>query len=243
MLVIPAIDIAQGKCVRLQQGDMSRQTVYADNPVTMARQWEAEGAQLLHVVDLDGARDGHPVNLASIAAIVQAVDIPVELGGGLRTVADVRRVLGLGVHWAIMGTSALRQPEQLQAALAEFGDRIIVGIDAREGRVAVSGWTETSDISAVELARQMQKLGVARLICTDIATDGMMAGPNIHSLRTIAEAVDVPIIASGGVSRLEDIFALKKLEPVGVIGVIIGRALYEGTIKLAEAIAAAQQAS
>jgi len=243
MLVIPAIDIAQGKCVRLQQGDMSRQTVYADNPVTMARQWEAEGAQLLHVVDLDGARDGHPVNLASIAAIVQAVDIPVELGGGLRTVADVRRVLELGVHWAIMGTSALRQPEQLQAALAEFGDRIIVGIDAREGRVAVSGWTETADISAVELARQMQKLGVARLICTDIATDGMMAGPNIHSLRTIAEAVDVPIIASGGVSRLEDIFALKTLEPVGVIGVIIGRALYEGTIKLAEAIAAAQQAS
>ncbi len=243
MLVIPAIDIAQGKCVRLQQGDMSRQTVYADNPVTMARQWEAEGAQLLHVVDLDGALHGHPVNLASIAAIVQAVDIPVELGGGLRTVADVRRVLELGVHWAIMGTSALRQPEQLEAALAEFGERIIVGIDARDGRVAVSGWTETSDISAVELARQMQTLGVARLICTDIAKDGMMAGPNIHSLRTIAEAVDVPIIASGGISRLEDIFALKTLEPVGVIGVIIGRALYEGTIKLAEAIAAAQQAS
>jgi phosphoribosylformimino-5-aminoimidazole carboxamide ribotide isomerase len=246
MIVIPAIDLAAGKCVRLRQGDMDQQTIYSDTPADMARHWEQQGAEILHVVDLDGAMGGQSANLPSIEAIVRAIDIPVELGGGLRTVQDVRRVLDLGVQWAIMGTSALRQPEQLKAALAEFGrdsaeSPIIVGIDARDGKVAVSGWTETSDIGAVDLAQRMEALGVQRLICTDIATDGMMVGPNLDSLRTIAEAVDVVIIASGGVSQLEDIIGLKQLEPLGIIGAITGKALYEGTLDLAEAIAAARR--
>jgi len=240
LIVIPAIDLAAGKCVRLRQGDMHQQTVYSDSPADMARHWEQQGAEVLHVVDLDGAMGGQSANLPSIEAIVQAISIPVELGGGLRTVDDVRRVLGLGVQWAIMGTSALRQPEELKAALAEYGERIIVGIDARDGKVAVSGWTETSDISAVDLAEQMQALGVQRLICTDIATDGMMVGPNIESLRALAEAVDIAIIASGGVSKLADIVALKALEPLGVIGAITGKALYEGTLDLKEAVKAAR---
>ncbi|MCE5238508.1 1-(5-phosphoribosyl)-5-[(5-phosphoribosylamino)methylideneamino]imidazole-4-carboxamide isomerase [bacterium] len=240
MIVIPAIDLAAGKCVRLRQGDMNQQTVYSDSPADMARHWADQGAEILHVVDLDGAMGGRSVNLPAIEAIVGAISIPVELGGGLRTADDVRRVLGLGVQWAIMGTSALRQPDQLRAALAEFGERIIVGIDARDGKVAVLGWTETSDISAVDLAKQMQGLGVQRLICTDIATDGMLVGPNLESLRTIAEAVDIAVIASGGVSKLEDIVALKALEPLGVIGAITGKALYEGTLNLKAAIAAAR---
>jgi len=245
MIVIPAIDLAAGKCVRLRQGDMNQQTIYSDTPAEMARHWAEQGAEILHVVDLDGAMGGQSANLPSIEAIVRAIDIPVELGGGLRTVEDVRQVLDLGVQWAIMGTSALRQPEQLKAALAEFGrdsgeSPIIVGIDARDGKVAVSGWTETSDISAVDLARKMQALGVQRLICTDIATDGMMVGPNLDSLRAMAEAVDIAIIASGGVSKLADIVALKALEPLGVIGAITGKALYEGTLDLREAIKAAK---
>lgn len=240
MIVIPAIDLAAGKCVRLRQGDMGQQTVYSDTPADMAKHWAAQGAEILHVVDLDGAMGGQSANLPAIEAIVNAIDIPVELGGGLRTVDDVRRVLGMGVHWAIMGTSALRRPDQLKAALAEFGEQTIVGIDARDGKVAVSGWTETSDITAVDLAKRMQDLGVQRLICTDIATDGMLVGPNIASLRTLAEAVEIAIIASGGVSQLADIIALKALEPLGVIGAITGKALYEGTLDLAEAIAGAK---
>jgi phosphoribosylformimino-5-aminoimidazole carboxamide ribotide isomerase len=240
MIIIPAIDLAGGKCVRLRQGDMSQQTVYLNDPVAAAQRWADAGAEILHVVDLDGAMGGQTVNLPAIEAIVRAIDIPVELGGGLRTVEGVRQVLELGVQWAIMGTSALRRPEELKASLAEFGERIIVGIDARDGMVAVAGWTETSDISAVDLARQMQALGVGRLICTDIATDGMMTGPNIESLRTMAEAVEVAIIASGGISQLADIVALKALEPLGIIGAITGKAIYEGTLDLGEAIAAAK---
>lgn len=240
MIIIPAIDLAGGKCVRLRQGDMSQQTVYLNDPVAAAQRWADAGAEILHVVDLDGAMGGQTVNLQAIKAIVGAIDIPVELGGGLRTVEGVRQMLELGVRWAIMGTSALCRPDQLKASLAEFGEQIIVGIDARDGMVAVSGWTETSDISAVDLARQMQSLGVGRLICTDIATDGMMTGPNIESLRTMAEAVEVAIIASGGISRLADIVALKALEPLGIIGAITGKAIYEGTLDLAEAIAAAK---
>jgi phosphoribosylformimino-5-aminoimidazole carboxamide ribotide isomerase len=239
MLIIPAIDLAAGKCVRLRQGDMNEQTIYSDTPAEMARHWASQGAEILHVVDLDGAMGGASANLLSIEAIVRAIDIPVELGGGLRTVDDVRRVLDLGVHWAIMGTSALRHREAVEAAVTEFGDRIIIGIDARDGKVAVSGWTETSDILATDLARAMQDLGVKRLICTDIATDGMMTGPNIESLRAMAEAVDIEIIASGGISKLEDVVALKALEPLGIVAAITGKALYEGTLDLKEAIAAA----
>lgn len=240
MIVIPAVDLADGKCVRLRQGDMTQRTVYGDDPAAMARHWEEQGAEVLHVVDLDGAMRGQSANLSAIEAIVAAVSIPVELGGGLRTRADVQRVLDLGVRWAIMGTSALRNPQAVQEAVAAHGERIIVGLDARDGRVAVSGWTETSNVSVLDLARQMETMGVQRLICTDIATDGMLAGPNLASLRAIAEAVDIGIIASGGVSRLQDIIALKALEPLGVIGVITGKAIYEGTLDLKQAIAAAR---
>lgn len=240
MIVIPAVDLADGKCVRLRQGDMTQRTVYGDDPAAMARHWEEQGAEVLHVVDLDGALSGQSANLPAIEAIVGAVRIPVELGGGLRTRADVQRVLDLGVRWAIMGTSALRNPQAVQEAVAAYGERVIVGLDARDGRVAVSGWTETSDVSVLDLARQMETMGVQRLICTDIATDGMLAGPNLASLRAIAEAVDIEIIASGGVSSLQDIIALKTLEPLGVIGVITGKAIYEGTLDLRKAIAAAR---
>lgn len=240
MIVIPAIDLAGGKCVRLRQGDMNQQTVYGDDPAAMARHWADQGAQRLHVVDLDGALGGQSANLPAIEAIVNALSIPVELGGGLRTAADVQRVLDLGVHWAIMGTSALRNPEAVREAVAAHGERIIVGLDARDGRVAVSGWVETSDVSVLDLARQMEALGVRTLICTDIATDGMMVGPNVASLRALAEAVGIGIIASGGVSKLDDIIALKALEPLGVIGAITGKAIYEGTLDLAAAIAAAK---
>lgn len=240
MIVIPAVDLADGKCVRLRQGDMTQRTVYGDDPAAMARHWEEQGAEVLHVVDLDGALSGQSANLPAIEAIVGAVRIPVELGGGLRTRADVQRVLDLGVRWAIMGTSALRNPQAVQEAVAAYGERVIVGLDARDGRVAVSGWTETSDVSVLDLARQMETMGVQRLICTDIATDGMLAGPNLASLRAIAEAVDIEIIASGGVSSLQDIIALKTLEPLGVIGVITGKAIYEGTLDLKQAIAAAR---
>ena len=240
MIVIPAIDLAAGKCVRLRQGDMNQQTVYSDTPADMARHWESQGAEILHLVDLDGAMGGQSMNLAAIEAIAGAISIPIELGGGLRTVDDVQRVMDLGITWAIMGTSALRNREAVEAAVAKFGQRIIVGIDARDGKVAVSGWQETSEVLATDLGKQMQALGVGKLICTDIATDGMLVGPNIESLRTMAEAVDIPIIASGGVSKLEDIVALKALEPLGVTGVITGKALYEGTLDLAEAIKAAK---
>lgn len=242
MIVIPAIDLADGRCVRLRQGDMNQQTVYSDSPADMARHWEAQGAEILHVVDLDGAMGGESANLASIEAIVKAISIPVELGGGLRTAADVRRVLGLGVHWAIMGTSALRNRPEVEAAVNEFPGRIIVGIDARDGKVAVAGWVETSEVTAVDLAREMEAVGVTRLICTDIATDGMMVGPNVASLRSIAEAVGIEVIASGGVSKLADIVALKALEPVGVVGAITGKALYEGTLDLRDAIVAGKSA-
>lgn len=219
---------------------MNQQTVYSDSPADMARHWEEQGAEILHVVDLDGAMGGRLANLPAVEAIVGAISIPVELGGGLRTADDVARVLGLGVQWAIMGTSALRNRPEVETAIKRFPGRLIVGIDARDGKVAVSGWTETSDISAVDLAKQMQGLGVTRLICTDIATDGMLVGPNLESLRTIAEAVDIAVIASGGVSKLEDIVALKALEPLGVIGAITGKALYEGTLELKAAMAAAK---
>lgn len=237
MLILPAIDLSDGKCVRLKQGDMNQKTVFSDDPAQMAVRWADAGAQVLHLVDLDGAMVGRSANLEAVGRILEAIEIPVELGGGLRTRDDVARVLDLGVKWAIMGTSALSKPQELTRCLKEFGDRIIVGIDARDGRVAVQGWTETSDVSALDLARKMEALGVRRIIFTDIATDGMLAGPNVESTRAIAEAVSVDIIASGGVTTLNDLRVLKTLERLGVVGAIVGRALYSGTIDLAEAIA------
>ncbi len=242
MLVIPAVDISAGQVVRLARGDMKEKTVYSDDPAAIARRWADEGAQVLHVVDLDGAISGQPANRAEVAKIVEAIDIPVELGGGLRTVEDVQDVLALGVKWAIMGTAALsmRTRLELEEAIVQFGDRIIVGIDARGGKVAFEGWTQYSDIDAVELAQQMQQWGVGRLICTDIATDGMLTGPNVSAMRQFCQAVRIPIVASGGIRSVEDVNALRELEPLGLLGCIVGRALYTGDLSLGEAIAAAE---
>jgi phosphoribosylformimino-5-aminoimidazole carboxamide ribotide isomerase len=241
VIVIPAIDLSDGRCVRLAQGDMQRKTVYSDDPVEMALRWADGGAQLIHVVDLDGAVSGRRANAEAIAAICGATDVPVELGGGIRTLDDVRDVLSLGARHAILGTVALRDPETLTAALAEFGEAIVVGIDARDGRVAVQGWTEDTGILAVDLAQRIEALGVRRIIFTDIATDGVLTGPNLEAMRAMAEATSVDITASGGVSSLEDIRALAALEPLGVTGCIVGRALYEGEFGLPEAIEAGKQ--
>lgn len=240
MLILPAIDISEGQVVRLRQGDMAGKTVYAADPVAQARVWEEQGAEALHLVDLDGAIAGEPRNLPPVEKIVETVGIPCELGGGLRTAEQVGRVLDLGVRWAIMGTSALRNRPELEAALARFGERVIVGIDARDGMVALEGWVEASSVSAYELAREVERLGVRRIIFTDIASDGMMRGPNLAAMRRMCETVRVPVIASGGVTTVEDVRALRELEPLGLAGCIIGRALYDGTISLPEAIVAAK---
>jgi phosphoribosylformimino-5-aminoimidazole carboxamide ribotide isomerase len=238
MQIIPAIDLSEGKCVRLRRGDMAQKTVYSDNPVEFALRWQNEGAQLLHLVDLDGAMAGSSQNLSVIETIVSAVNIPVQLGGGLRSSADVNRVFDLGVRWAIMGTSALSDRSALVQAITDFPDRIVAGIDARDGFVAIAGWVQDSRVSALNLAKEVANLGVARIIFTDIATDGMMQGPNVDSTRTVAEAVQVPVTASGGVSTLDDVRAVCELAEAGVTGMIIGRALYEAGISLPEAIAA-----
>ncbi len=236
MDIIPAIDLSEGQCVRLRRGDMAQKTVYSDNPDEFARRWQREGASVLHIVDLDGAMAGGSRNLAAIQAIAAAVDIPVELGGGLRTVEDVRDALEVGVRWAIMGTSALRDRTSVEAAVEAFPGRIIIGIDARDGLVAVDGWVNSSDVTAVDLAAQMDALDIAKVIFTDISTDGMMSGPNVESTRALAEAISTPVIASGGVTTLDDVRAVCAIESAGVSGMIIGRALYEGTISLPEAI-------
>jgi phosphoribosylformimino-5-aminoimidazole carboxamide ribotide isomerase len=238
VIVIPAIDMADGKAVRVIQGDLKQRTVYYDNPADAARLWGDGGAEIIHVVDLDGAVSGRRANAPGLEAICAATDIPVEVGGGIRTVADVKTVLECGARWAILGTTALRDPEALREAVATYGEQIIVGVDARDGMVAVEGWTETSDIAALDLAREMKTLGVGRLIVTDIATDGVLQGPNLDAMRDMGEAVGCDVTASGGISSLDDIRALAKLEPIGITSCITGKALYENKFTLPEAIAA-----
>lgn len=238
MEVIPAIDLLEGRCVRLYQGDYEQAQTFNDNPVLVAQQWAEQGATRLHVVDLDGAKAGHPVNLQAISAIVQAVDVPIQVGGGLRNYSNAADLLGLGVDRVILGTVAVEQPEFVHHLCAEFPEQIIVGIDARNGRVATRGWLETSDVVAVDLARRMADAGVAAIIYTDIHRDGTLKGPNLEALRELASGVSVPVIASGGVSSVTDLLSLLALEPAGVTGVIVGRALYTGDIFLKEALRA-----
>jgi len=233
--IIPAIDIRGGKAVRLFQGDYARETVYADDPVDMARHWASLGAPRLHVVDLDGAREGRAVNTPIIAAICNALAIPVEVGGGLRTLEAVQAVLNAGADRAILGTAALKDPDLVRQACERFGERIVVGVDARGGHVAVQGWLQISTTRAVDLMRQMQAAGVQRFIYTDIGRDGTLEGPNIQGLQDLLHAITAPIIASGGVSSLEDV---RRLSTTGVEGVIIGQALYTGALNLPEALAA-----
>ena len=243
MIVIPAIDLSQGQCVRVVQGDLQRKTVYSDDPAEMARFWAGQGAEIIHVVDLDGAVSGTRANATPLEAICAATDVPVEVGGGIRTAQDIETVLGLGARWAIVGTAALRDPPMVQAAVGRWGERMVVGIDGREGKVAVQGWTELTERSMVEVAGQMAGLGVARLIVTDIATDGMLLGPNLATLGAVAEAVPCEVTASGGISSLGDIERVASvLGPLGVTGCIVGKALYEGKFTLPEALRAARSA-
>ncbi len=237
MIVIPAIDLKEGRCVRLEQGLMERDTVFNDNPAAQAVEWQRQGAELLHIVDLDGAFAGEPKNRAAIEAIVNAITIPSQLGGGIRDLATVEAYLSLGVSRVILGTAAQRNPELVKEACAKFPGRIVVGIDAKNGMVAVQGWAEVTGITAVELARKFEGYGVAAIIYTDIARDGMLQGPNLEATKALAEAVNIPVIASGGVSTLKDIQNLMAIESSGVTGVITGKAVYTGAIRLAEAIA------
>ena len=237
MIVIPAIDLKEGKCVRLEQGLMEKDTVFNDNPGAQARAWQDQGAELLHIVDLDGAFAGQPKNKAAIEAILKAITIPAQLGGGIRDLATIEAYLSLGLSRVIIGTAAQRNPELVREACAKFPDRIVVGIDAKNGMVAVQGWAELTDITAIELARKFEDFGVSAIIYTDIARDGMLQGPNLEATRALAEAVSIPVIASGGVSSLKDIEQLMAIESSGISGVITGKAVYTGAIKLSEAIA------
>lgn len=238
MEILPAIDLLGGKCVRLYQGDYDQSQVYHEDPVAVAQQWQAQGASRLHLVDLDGAKAGEPINLTAIAAIVQALSIPVQVGGGLRNRDRVKQLLDLGVGRVILGTIAVEEPDLVGQLCAEFPGQIVVGIDARNGKVATRGWLETSTVEAGELAQRMEKLGAAAIIYTDIQRDGTMTGPNLEALRELALQLTIPVIASGGVSKLRDLLSLLSLESHGVNGVIIGKALYTGDIQLEEAIRA-----
>ena len=237
MIVIPAIDLKEGRCVRLEQGLMERDTVFNDNPAAQALEWQRQGAELLHIVDLDGAFAGEPKNRAAIEAIVNAIDIPTQLGGGIRDLATVEAYLSLGLSRVILGTAAQRNPELVREACAKFPGRIVVGIDAKNGMVAVQGWAEVTGVTAVDLARTFEGYGVAAIIYTDISRDGMLQGPNLEATRALAEAISIPVIASGGVSTLNDIENLMAIEASGITGVITGKAVYTGAIKLAEAVA------
>ncbi|MFC1814387.1 1-(5-phosphoribosyl)-5-[(5-phosphoribosylamino)methylideneamino]imidazole-4-carboxamide isomerase [Thermodesulfobacteriota bacterium] len=236
MIIIPAVDIKNGKCVRLSQGRMDAETIFSHNPAAMAKKWEDEGAQLIHIVDLDGAIEKSPRNRNSINNILARVNVPVQVGGGIRDIDTIRMYLDLGVNRVIIGTEAIRNPDLVKESCKLFSNQIVVGIDARDGLVAIEGWTQTTRIKAVDLARQFEDIGVAAINFTDIYRDGMQTGPNITATRQLAEAVTIPVVASGGVSVIEDIINLMSLESAGVVGVITGKALYSGTLDLKKAI-------
>jgi phosphoribosylformimino-5-aminoimidazole carboxamide ribotide isomerase len=244
MDIFPAIDLLAGKCVRLYQGDYDRSQVFNDNPAAMAQDWLAQGATKLHLVDLDGAKAGEPVNVAAIASIVEMVrktaarSVQIQVGGGLRTPASVEQLLTMGVDRVILGTVAVEQPQLVRDLCQQYPQQIVVGIDARDGKVATKGWLETSEVMATVLAKQMAEAGAASIIYTDIHRDGTMTGPNLEALRELANGIDIPVIASGGVSSLRDLLSLLALEPIGVTGAIVGRAIYTGEVNLTEAIRA-----
>jgi phosphoribosylformimino-5-aminoimidazole carboxamide ribotide isomerase len=237
VILYPAIDLKGGACVRLVQGEMASAVRFNDDPAAQARAFAAAGAEWLHIVDLDGAFDGRSVNGAAVEAILAAVDIPCQLGGGIRDLAAIERWLGRGVARVILGTAALRDPGLVARAAGRWPGRIAVGIDARGGKVAVAGWAEQSEVGALELARRCAAAGVAALIHTDIERDGRLAGPAVEATAALADAVDLPVIASGGIASLEDLARLRDAPGRGIAGAISGRALYDGRIDLARAIA------
>lgn len=236
MIIIPAVDIKDGRCVRLLQGRMDDETVYSDDPQAMALKWTRLGAQFIHVIDLDGAFTKAPRNMESIRKILQSVNVPVQLGGGIRKEETVHMYLEMGVKRVIIGTGAIKTPKFVRKVCKAYPGHIVVGIDARNGKVAIDGWTQTTRIKAVELAKEFEDCGVAAINFTDIHRDGMQTGPNLDATLGLAEAVSIPVVASGGVSSIEDIKNLLPLEKAGVAGVIIGKALYSGKLDLKEAL-------
>jgi len=238
MEIIPAIDLRGGKVVRLVQGDPARETRYGDDPAAVAAEWERRGAPRLHLVDLDGALRGSPTNQKSLAAIFRAIRIPAEVGGGLRDLDAVRAVLDLGAAVAVLGTAAILDVGFLEASCGAFPNRVALGLDARAGMLAVSGWAEATNVRATDLARRSSELPLHAVIYTDIRRDGMLEGPNLSELGAVAAATRIPVIASGGISSAEDLRALRALEPAGVAGAIIGKALYDGRLTLEAALAA-----
>ena len=236
MEIIPAIDLKDGRCVRLFQGDFDQETVFSDDPLATARSWQEQGGHRLHLVDLDGAVQGKPVHLEVIASIIQALDIPVQVGGGIRDLASADAWLTAGVDRVVIGTAAVRDPEMVREICRKHGNQqVVVSVDAKDGLVALQGWQETSSVTVLELAEQMAQIGVARLLYTDITRDGALTGPDLATNALLASETGLAIQASGGVSSLEDI---ESLLPAGVEGVVVGRALYTGAVSLAEAVAA-----
>ena len=238
MLILPAIDIRNGKCVRLQQGDYNQETVYADSPVEMAKHWEQQGAQFLHIVDLDGAKDGQPTHSSLVGKIVQSINIPVELGGGVRHQETIQRYLDAGVNRLIIGTLALKEANWFREMCWKFPDKLVLGIDGRNGLVATEGWRETSQTLATDLARQYIDLPLAALVYTDIAKDGMLGGPNIGEMESMRRIVPMPLVVSGGITSLDDV---RRLATHNFHACIIGKALYENKFQLPEVLAATRK--
>ena len=234
MEIIPAVDIKNGKCVRLYQGDYRQETVFSEDPVAVALNWQAQGAGRLHLVDLDGAASGEPRNIAVVEAIVKQVSLPVQLGGGIRDEATVARLLAIGINRVILGTAAVENSELVERLCQKYGGAIVVGIDARDGRVATHGWKKDTEVAALALGLRMAATGVSRLIYTDIKRDGTLTEPGFEAIAEMVKGVSLPIIAAGGISALSH---LKKLKELGVEGAIVGKALYTGDIKLSEALA------
>jgi phosphoribosylformimino-5-aminoimidazole carboxamide ribotide isomerase len=242
MIIIPAIDLRGGRCVRLTQGQASAETIYSENPVVIAKRWYDEGAEMLHIVNLDAALNkADTENLKALERILYEVNIPVQFGGGVRSLDDVRRLDELGATRIVIGTTAIENPVLLTHIVDEFGSTVVVGIDAREGKVALRGWEKLSNVNAIDFAQKVAEMGVERVVYTDIARDGMLSGINIEATKEIAEVSGLKVTASGGVASLDDIYALKELEQYGVDSVIIGKALYEGVFTLEEALDAAEE--
>ena len=236
MIVIPAIDLKDGQCVRLRQGDMHESTVFSDDPVQVAGKWRDLGAQRLHLVDLNGAFDGKPINSNAVNSIAQEYpDLPIQIGGGIRSLSTIESYLNVGVDYLIIGTLAVKDPDFVYEACKEFPGHIIVGLDARNGLVATDGWSQSSDLKAVELAKRFEQYGVSSIVYTDILRDGMMQGVNVESTVSMARSSSIPIIASGGITNIQDIIDLCEFSDEGILGAITGRAIYEKTLDLAEA--------
>jgi len=240
MLIIPAIDIKEGKCVRLREGQFSETEIFSNDPITVAMRWVDKGAQLLHIVDLDGARYGKLTNISLLEQIIKKVNIPVQVGGGIRSYKEARKLIDLGASRIILGTILWENKSLVKSLFNEFREKIIAGIDAREGYVAIKGWQSVTPVVALRFAKEMAKLGAKRIIYTDIKRDGTLIGPNIDNIEKMLKNVNIPLICSGGIASLEDIKKLKRFETKGLEGVILGKALYKGNILLEEALELAQ---